>query len=301
MLRRAIVFGLGLALAVPAVSLHAQTLRVLVTNDDGIAAAGIDALVTALSANPNLQITVIAPATNQSGSGDMVTTTPISTMPASTAGAFLGTAVNGRPADTVMFGVRQQLAGNPPQLVVSGINDGQNLSAGIIPISGTVGAAFWAGRLDIPAIAVSAGNAPSPNFAQAATYTAALVERFRVNKGFQKKMHERDGVPRALVLNVNFPTCTSGSVRGVRLVTTSRASIITSYTLLSTMGTTQNWQPNLTSINFGASNCNSTSGDPANDVEAFINGYASVTPLDSERSVSGRRMKDFRFVEKLFP
>src|SRR3990172_5166897 len=55
---------------------YGQTLKVLVTNDDGITAEGISALVSELIANPNLDVTVIAPATNQSGTGDNLTLPP---------------------------------------------------------------------------------------------------------------------------------------------------------------------------------------------------------------------------------
>src|SRR5262245_7445886 len=128
MRNRAIVLALGVlvtsASLAPAAPL--APLRVLVTNDDGVAAPGIDALVQALTANPNLEVTVIAPATNQSGKGDQVTTgTPISVAPSSTAGAFPATAVAALPADSVLFALLQALP-QPPDLVVSGINSGQN-------------------------------------------------------------------------------------------------------------------------------------------------------------------------------
>src|SRR5690606_17756374 len=99
--------------------------------------------------------------------------------------------------------------------IVSGINNGQNLSAEVIPLSGTVGAASFAARHGIPAIAISAGLGASPNFADAATYTANLVELIRTKPGFRKKMFEKDAPFRGLILNVNFPTCSTGSVRGV--------------------------------------------------------------------------------------
>src|SRR4030095_9591691 len=80
-------------------------MRVLVTNDDGVGAPGIDALVQQLAANPNLQVTVIAPATSKSVTGDNTPTGSINVSPSSTAGAFPATAVAGFPADTVLFGV----------------------------------------------------------------------------------------------------------------------------------------------------------------------------------------------------
>src|SRR5215475_4847074 len=85
------VHVIALALVVLCSTLAAAArgpLRVLVTNDDGVKAPGIDALVRELAANPNLVLTVIAPAANQSGTGDQFTTTSITATPSSTAGAF---------------------------------------------------------------------------------------------------------------------------------------------------------------------------------------------------------------------
>ena len=95
-------------------------LHVLVTNDDGVKAPGIDALVRELAANPNLTVTVVAPATNQSLTADRFTMTSITATPSSTAGAFPATAIGGYPADTVLFAVLQMP--QRPDLVVSGIN-----------------------------------------------------------------------------------------------------------------------------------------------------------------------------------
>jgi 5'-nucleotidase len=209
--------------------------------------------------------------------------------------------VDGFPGDAALFGVLQQMREDPPDLVVSGVNEGQNLSAEIIPLSGTVGAATWAARQGIPAFAVSAGLGASPNFAQAAQFTAGLVERFRVSKGFRKKMHERVAPYRGLVLNINFPTCATGSVRGVRVVPVGRVVVFTGYKLLSDLGGLQSWQATTSSGgNFFSSDCTSTREEVRSDLEAFSNGFATVTPLDPERHSTGRRVRDFQFVARRF-
>jgi len=285
--------------AAPVLAASSDTLRVLVTNDDGVAAPGIDALVMALTANPNLQVTVVAPATNQSGTGDNKTTA--STLPVAasmTAGGYPATAVSGFPADAALFGIRQVLSATPPDLVVSGINLGQNYTGDIIPLSGTVGAAFWSARLGIPAFAVSA-SLSTPDYAGAAAYTATLVEQFRASKGFRKKMLEKEVPFHGLVLNVNYPTCTTGStVRGARVVAVDRLTKITGYT--ETPPSSGNWQPNATTGNYSASDCTSVLEEPETDLEAWNNGFVAVSPLDADRSVSGRKLKHFGFLEKLF-
>ncbi len=269
-------------------------MRVLVTNDDGVGAPGIDALVQQLAANPNLQITVIAPATNQSGQGDAFTTTPINVSPSSTAGAFPATAVGGRPADSVLYGFLQGLP-QKPDLVVSGINSGQNVGE-LVNLSGTVGAALWSARLGVPAIAVSHGIfSTAAQFTESAIYTAGLVERFRVSRGFRAKVSSRSGARFALVLNVNFPACSSGGTRGVVLVPTGRVSRISGYTLSGTMGSTQTFTPTLTSVNPFVGNCLSGVTDPGTDVDALANGFASITPLNPDLTMS-QKIRSFRFL-----
>jgi len=282
-------------LAIGSTSARAQMLRVLVTNDDGVAAPGISALVSELAANANLDITVIAPATNSSGTGDNKTLSPIVVTTSMTAGGFPAEAVMGFPADSVLFGILQELQADPPDLVVSGINLGQNMPAEIIPLSGTVGAAYWAARLGVPAIAVSASIA-SPNYADAASFVGKIVEKFRKSSGFRKKMKEKEAPFRGLVLNVNYPTCTTGTdVRGARVVAVGRLTTITGYTLTGP----NTWQPTVVNLSFN-SDCTSTLAAPVTDIEAWNNGFVAVSPLNADRSLTGRKLKQFGFIEKLF-
>ena len=300
-----VIFGV-----LPLTARAAETiLNVMVTNDDGVAADGVDVLVEALRANPNLNVTVIAPATNQSGTGDRFTTTSnLSVAAATTKSGFSSTAVGGSPtggtpADTVLFGFNEGLPA-PPNLVVSGINFGGNF-AEAVPISGTIGAGLWAARLGIPAFAVSAGLVTSgsgtPNFADAAKYTARLVEEFRKKKPFQKKMVEKDAPKYGMVLNINFPTCPSGSVRGVKVVPIGRVTNVTGYTLASESGGVQTWTPTVQTVDALATDCNSTLATPTTDLEGMKNGFATVTPMGPDMTVSGFKLKDYAFVEKLWP
>ena len=292
----ALTLGLLVASAGIAPAAPPAPLRVLVTNDDGVAAAGINALVQALAANPNLQVTVIAPATNQSGTGDAFTATPIDVTPSSTAGAFPATAVAGKPADTVLFGILKALP-QRPDLVVSGINFGQNI-ADAVTLSGTVGAGLTAARLGIPAIAVSQGLGNPISYAEAAAYAADVVERFRLSRGFRAKMSTRSRARLALVLNINFPTCTAGSTRGIVLVPVGRSTHVTGYTLTGTSGNVQTFTPTVSSTSFLApSNCQSTLTEPTTDLEAFTNGFATVTPLNTDLTAS-QSIRSFRFLTR---
>lgn len=294
--RLAFTFSLLVACAASAGAAPLSPMRVLVTNDDGVAAPGLDALVQQLVANPNLEVTVIAPAANQSGTGDNITTAPIDVTPSSTAGAFPATAVAGFPADTVLFGVLQALP-QPPELVVSGINRGQNAGQEVVDVSGTVGAALTAARLHIPAIAVSHGItfSSASQYTESAIYAAGLVERFRVSRAFRAKMSSRSGARFALVMNVNFPSCTSGSTRGVLLVPMGPLTQITGYTLTGSVGSTQTFTPAMTSINPFVGNCLSTLAEPTTDVEGLANGFATLTPLNPDLTVS-QKIRAFRFL-----
>jgi 5'-nucleotidase len=275
----------------------AQPLSILVTNDDGVAAPGIDALVTALTGNANLAVTVIAPATNQSGTGDSTKTTTITVTNSTTASGYPAKAVAGFPADTTLFGILEALS-PPPDLVVTGINAGQNISAEVSVISGTVGAALWAARKGVPAIAVSQGLGASISYTEAASYLADVVERFRTNPGFRNKMREGRAPYNGVVLNVNFPTCTAGSTRGVRVVPLGRGSEITGYTLMSDTGGTQTWQVVVQNTNIFASDCTSVLPTPTTDIEAMTNGFASITPLGIDLTASGRLLSEFSFLEQ---
>jgi 5'-nucleotidase len=287
-----------LLVVLASVAAEARTLNVLVTNDDGVGAPGIDALVSALAANPALSVTVIAPATNQSGTSDRITTAPdtIQIQASSTAGAFPATAVTGFPADSVLYGVLEGLP-TPPDLVVSGINDGQNI-ADFVAVSGTVGAAFWAARLGLPAFAVSA-QLGTTDFSAAATFTAKLVDRFRRSKGFRKRMREKDPPRHGIVLNLNFPSCPGGP-RDLRLVTVGRGTLPTAYELVSGGGGVETWRLLTTAANAFTVDCGSTAEEVATDLAAFTNNFATVTPLTSEGQVSSTKVRKFKFVTKQF-
>jgi 5'-nucleotidase len=226
----------------------AAPLKILVTNDDGYEAPGIDAVTQALTAMPDVEVEIVAPATNQSGSGSK--TTPggaqAAPEPVKTAGGLAATAVVGFPADSVLYAL--DTMGLKPDVVVSGINVGQNLGA-ISEISGTVGAAKQAAQRGIPAIAASQGLGDAPRYDVAADLVVDWVEAHR--KQFL------DDTAEIGVVNLNVPTCPTGSVRGVKQV------------------------PLATTTDGAAdpSDCASTVTAVTTDIEAFLNGFASVSQL----------------------
>jgi 5'-nucleotidase len=175
---------------------------ILVTNDDGIAAAGLAALARALDALG--QVYVVAPDRERSTVGHSLTLhRPLR---AERVGERRF-AVNGMPADCVNLGVLGLLPA-PPSLVVSGINHGANLGDDVT-YSGTVSAAMEGILLGVPAVAVSlvgrgdGGSVEAPAFDDAVRMTRVIGSRVLA-----------EGLPPKTLLNVNVPY---GRPKGVRL------------------------------------------------------------------------------------
>lgn len=221
------------------------------TNDDGYNAPGIDTMVQALRKLPVVTVTVVAPMANQSGTGGKTTSGVLKAQKLKTASGYPAYAVDGYPADTIRYAITTVLT-TPPNLVVSGINNGQNVGP-FIPISGTVGAAEAAATVGVPAIAVSQGFGNPPDFAAAAQIVVAWITAHRAT-------YDGSASKRADVININVPTCTTGSVRGVRQVPPAA---------------------NLTGRDINKVDCASTVAKPTDDASAFVNGFASITDLDA--------------------
>jgi 5'-nucleotidase len=129
-------------------------MRVLLTNDDGIQASGLNALRKALLEVPGVELDVIAPDANRSATARSITTrTPLWVEEIRFEDGTSGYATDGTPVDCVRF-ASLGLLGSEPELIVSGINHGANLGDDIT-YSGTVAAALEGAVLGVPAIAVS--------------------------------------------------------------------------------------------------------------------------------------------------
>jgi 5'-nucleotidase len=227
-------------------------LRILVTNDDGVGAPGIDALVKALESLPSVQVTVVAPSEDKSGSGDGTTTDDPTVKVTRTASGHRARAVDGTPADSVNWALDHFMK-RPPHVVVSGVNKGQNLGP-LVQVSGTVGAARVAARRGIPALALSAGLGDPPDFAAG----AAAARRWIV--AHERDLLRVDRPGKVKVVKFEIPTCTRGAIRGEVTVPLAR--------------TLENRDA------FAPPNCTSTRRRPADDVDAFLHGFIAVTRVD---------------------
>jgi len=176
---------------------------ILVTNDDGVQAPGLQALAEAMQALGT--VSVIGPAINQSASGHKKTLyTDIAIQETTLKNGMSAIAVSGSPADCIAL-ASMGLRDWPPDLIVSGINRGENLSQDIT-YSGTVTAALEATIHGIPALAVSLANrfADSVEDYRIAAQTALIVAQSIL----QHKL------PPLTILNLNVP---SGQPRGIRI------------------------------------------------------------------------------------
>jgi 5'-nucleotidase len=222
------------------------TLRVLVTNDDGVGAPGIDALVQSLRKLERVRVTVVAPATDQSGTSDRTTPGALTTSETTTASGYRAISVQGYPADTVNFALDGGIK-SKPHLVATGVNEGQNLGP-VVNVSGTVGAARTAVRRGVPAVAISQGLGDPPD------YAAGVREAVRWVKKHRKALAKKNPAAPSEVANINVPTCTIGKVRGLVEVPSATTGDITA-----------------------PSNCASELRNPADDVIAFQNGFAALS------------------------
>lgn len=186
-------------------------MRVLLTNDDGIQASGLQALRRALVEVPGVELDVIAPDSNRSAQARSITTrTPLWVEEVEFGDGTVGYATDGTPVDCVRFAALG-LIEQPPELIVSGINHGANLGDDIT-YSGTVAAALEGIVLGVPAIAVSQqADRGQMDFRAGRMWEAADFERAA---GFTARMvGELDELPMAegTLLNVN---CPAGEARG---------------------------------------------------------------------------------------
>ena len=184
-------------------------MRVLLTNDDGIQAVGLNALRRTLLDTPGVELSVIAPDSNRSATARSITTRrPLEVDEIEFDDGTTGYATDGTPVDCVRLGALG-LIGEPPELIVSGINHGSNLGDDIT-YSGTVAAALEGVVLGVPAIAVSQQSLRREmdfrlgdefDFSRSAAFTAALVDSIK----------EVD-IPGGTLLNIN---CPAGEIKGV--------------------------------------------------------------------------------------
>jgi 5'-nucleotidase len=241
----------AVAVVVPTVAVAAQApvvgpppsvgaLRILVTSADGVAGDGLDALVSTLAARPAVDVHVVATAVPDTTVGE--TGAKVEVMEDRTASGFPAKVVNASAADAVVTAL--DTLGLQPDLVIVGIDDGAAIGAAT-GSSPSVAAALVASRRGIPAIAVTVGDEHGADLAAAGLLLGSVLDL------------QLDGLlerPAASVLTV--PSCGAGTVRGP--VTVDRAD-----------------DPPV-----AAPDCTGPASHHDDDVDAYVNGYATLTVVD---------------------
>jgi len=172
-------------------------MSLLISNDDGVYAPGLEALYQALKSLSEVQ--VVAPDRNHSGASNALTLeNPLRIQHLSN--GF--TSVSGTPTDCVHLALNE-LCINTPKLVVSGINNGANMGDDVL-YSGTVAAAMEGRFLGLPAIAISLSG--KTHFASAAYFAKLLVKKLLISPLFSEQ-----------VLNVNVPDLPLEQIKGIKI------------------------------------------------------------------------------------
>lgn len=186
--------------------------RILLCNDDGIHAPGIQALATALDGVGELS--VVAPITEQSAVGHAITVRdPVRAHEVEfdiPSGSIPAWGVDGTPADSVKLACHELLDA-PPSLVVSGINQGPNTAVNVL-YSGTVSAATEASILGLDAIAISLCDWSTPEFDEAGRWARRIVQ-----------WTLEEGLPQGVLLNVNVPALPGDQIEGIALTRQARS------------------------------------------------------------------------------
>lgn len=231
--------------------------RILVSNDDGIDAAGIRALAKAMKEIGD--VVVVAPDTQQSAVGHALTVSlPLRATRHSSPEDLRGWSVSGTPADCVKLAVKR-LLDQPPDLVVSGINHGRNTAVSLV-YSGTVSGATEGTLLGIPSIAFSLDD-----FSHNADFTYAA----RVASWFAPQVIAR-GLPRGVLLNVNIPALPESEILGLRLARQGDSYWDDNYDeRRDPMGRPYYW----------LSGHNVLLGPEGSDEELLTAGYVTITPI----------------------
>lgn len=235
-------------------------MRILLTNDDGIHAPGLEVL-EAIARRFSDDVWTVAPIEENSGAGHSLTLSRPVRLHAFGERRF---AVSGTPTDAVMMGLRKVLPA-PPDLILSGVNRGANLGDDVT-YSGTVSAAIEGALAGIRSIALSQvyareGMGDAVPFAAAEAWGAQVLAPLLDLP-----------LPERTLVNVNFPALPPAEVRGIRVVRQgfhdyARGSVVEG---TDPRGYRYFW--------FGLQGIEHTPGH-ATDLEAIQDGYVSVTPL----------------------
>ena len=250
-----------LAVAAPVPRAHSRGVRILLTNDDGVNARGLE-LLEAAARRLSDDIWIVAPAEEQSGAGHSLTLTQPVRLRRHDERRF---SVTGTPTDAVMLALAHVMKDAPPDLVLSGINRGANLAEDVT-YSGTVSAAMEGALAGVRSIALSQAYSRE-GMGDTVPFAAAEAWAERVLAPLVSF-----ATPPGTLINVNFPALPADEVRGIRVCRQGlrdygRLRIVQR---TDPRGYDYYW--------FGLGPMVQTPGH-STDLEAIADGYVTVTPL----------------------
>lgn len=232
-------------------------MRILLTNDDGILAPGIEALYHALDGLGVVE--VVAPETTQSAVAHAITVlAPMAAHRLNVKNAFEGWSVDGRPADCVKLAMLELLDG-PPDFVVSGINAGVNTGINIL-YSGTVAGAAEGAFFGVPSVAFSLELSDRLDFERAGRISRKIFERYAASQP-----------PPGCCLNVNIPALDAGWPRGIRVCPQGVVPMDDKYH--------KQFDPRGRPIFWLDGRMPTPDSCPDTDLEAVMERYVAITPL----------------------
>lgn len=236
-------------------------MKILLTNDDGIEAPGIKILQT-IASELSDDVWVVAPETDQSGTSHSVTLHEPLRMREVGERIY---AVRGTPTDCVIMGVRHVLKDNPPDLVLSGVNRGQNM-ADDVAYSGTIAGAMEGCLLGFHSIALSLALGHHET-----NYDIKWETPLAKGPGLVRKLLDK-GWSKDVVLNVNFPDCLPNEVNGVSITKQGKRNqdLLRIEDRVDMRGRPYFW--------YGLERMRTTP-DEGTDLWAVYSKYVSVTPL----------------------
>ncbi|UZD92289.1 5'/3'-nucleotidase SurE [Cognatishimia activa] len=246
-------------------------MRILITNDDGINAPGLEVLhrIATDIAGPDGEVWTVAPAFEQSGVGHCISYTHPTMIAKMGERRF---AAEGSPADCVLAGIHDVLDGELPDLVLSGVNRGNNSAENTV-YSGTIGGAMEAALQGVPAIALSQyfgpGNAELENpFEASATHGVEVVRKILAAQ-------TPDTQDYRLFYNVNFPPVAADQVKGIKVAIQGRRKGVNFAVKAET-------SPSFRRFLWVTGGDQRAKAGEGSDSEANLNGYISVTPMRAD-------------------
>lgn len=246
-----------------------RSMRILITNDDGISSPGLRAVVEAV--RRDFECLVVAPSRERSAIGHSVTLyNPIEVETIDLGKNLKGYSVEGTPADCVKFAVVELSKDKSPDLVISGINLGINSGISVY-YSGTVSAAREGLINGIPAIAISQAKEQTKEFSYSVKLICALANAYR-----------EQVFPKDTFLNINVPALPSARIKGIRLAKQAHSRFIERFEPCGDSSLNKHKSYLL------SSELNLLDPDGTTDEEVLRQGFVSVTPLQLDTTRYGQ-------------